>query len=177
MSRRKLKHCLCVALGLSLLLITGCSNDVGSVIERKQRELAATATARAKQEAEGSAARVKDSGNVAITLHTIQLTEKGRYVSPKEGMAFLLFDVSFANKGTDDVVISSRHMRLADVTGAVFPKTLYGGTKPEPDNTVPPGKNTRGEIAYEVPKGVQRLTWFIKGGDGAQEVSFDINLQ
>jgi len=174
--RRRTKSSLWIGLCLALLM-SSCTDDVADVIEQKQRELAATTTARASQEGQGTGLSVKESGDVAFWLHSVQLTEEGRYVSPSEGMAFLLVDVTLTNNGTEDVVVSSRHMRLADSAGTVYAKTLYGGTKPEPDNAIPPSESTRGEIAYEVPKGIQRLTWYVTGGDRGEEISFDLDLQ
>ena len=176
MRRRITGYYLWMAICLALL-ISSCTSDVETVIERKQEELGATATARVKQERESTALSVKDSGSVSIWLQAAQLTEKGRYVSPKEGSAFLLLDVTLTNNGTEDVVVGSRHMRLSDSAGTVYPKTLYGGTKPEPDSAIPPGKNTSGEIAYEVPKAIEHLTWYVRGGDTGEEVAFDLDLQ
>jgi hypothetical protein len=157
--------CLCV------VLTTACSREVASVIEKKQRELAATATTARDMHVAG-AGGVKTSAEVDIILHDLHVDEKGYFASPEEGMVFLVLDVTFENKGADEVTIGSRHMRMVDAAGNTYRKSLVGGRKPSPDSAISPGESTRGEIVYEVPKDVASLTWFVKAGDGAEEVAF-----
>jgi hypothetical protein len=148
-----------------LAMACACDRGVSSVIEKKEQELRAKAAA-----ARAETTRV--SGQVAITLHQFEITETGLFVAPKEGTVFVILDVTFENRGQEEITIGSRYMRLTDAGGTSFPRSLVGASKPSPDSTLAPGKSSRGQIAYEVPKGAQGLKWFVKAGEGAEEVSF-----
>jgi len=148
-----------------LVMASACDRGVSSVIEKKQQELRATAAA-------AKAGTTKVSGQVAIRLHQFEIAEKGLFVVPKEGTVFVILDVTFENRGQEEITIGSRYMRLTDAAGASYPRSLVGASKPSPDSTLGPGKSSRGQIAYEVPKGTRGLKWFIKAGQGAEEVSF-----
>jgi len=156
----RLRAVLCV-----LLVISACDRGVSSVIEKKQQELRAKAAA-------AKAGTTKVSGQIAITLHQFEVTGKGLFVVPKEGTVFVVLDVTLENRGQEEITIGSRYMRLTDGAGTSYPRSLVGASKPSPDSTLPPGKSSRGQIAYEVPKDAQGLKWFIKAGEGAEEVSF-----
>jgi hypothetical protein len=138
---------------------------VSSVIERRQQELRAKAAA-------ARAGTTRVSRQVAITLHQFEIAEKGLFVVPKEGTVFVILDVTFENRGQEEITIGSRFMRLTDGAGTSYPRSLVGASKPSPDSTLAPGKSSRGQIAYEVPKGAQGLKWFVNAGEGAEEVSF-----
>jgi hypothetical protein len=154
-----------VAILCLLVMASACDRGVSSVIERKQQELQAKAAA-------AKAGTTKVSGRVAITLHQFEVTEKGLFVVPKEGTVFVVLDVTLENRGQEEITIGSRYMRLADAAGTAYPRSLVGASKPSPDSTLAPGKSSRGQIAYEVPKDARGLRWFVKAGDGAEEVSF-----
>jgi hypothetical protein len=146
-----------------LVMAAACDRGVSSVIEKKQQELRAAAA---------KAGTTKVSGQVAIQLHQFDIAEKAMFVVPKEGTVFVILDVTFENRGQEEITIGSRYMRLTDAAGTSYPRSLVGASKPSPDSTLPPGKSSRGQIAYEVPKGTQGLKWLIKAGQGAEEVSF-----
>jgi hypothetical protein len=148
-----------------LVMVSACDRGVSSVIEKKQQELRATAAA-------AKAGTTRVSGQVAIRLHQFEITEKGLFVVPKEGTVFVILDVTFENRGQEEITIGSRYMRLTDAAGTPYPRSLVGASKPSPDSTLAPGKSSRGQIAYEVPKDVKGLKWFIKAGEGVEEVSF-----
>jgi len=148
-----------------LSMASACDRGVSSVIEKKQQELRAKAAA-------ARAGTTKVSGRVAITLHQFEITGKGLFVVPKEGTLFVILDVTFENRGQEEITIGSRYMRLTDAAGTSYPRSLVGASKPSPDSTLAPGKSSRGQIAYEVPKDAQGLRWFIKAGEGVEEVSF-----
>ncbi len=148
-----------------LVMVSACDRGVSSVIEKKQQELQAKAAA-------AKAGTTRVSGRVAITLHQFEITEKGLFVVPKEGTVFVILDVTFENRGQEEITVGSRYMRLTDAAGTSYPRSLVGASKPSPDSTLAPGKSSRGQIAYEVPKDARGLKWFIKAGEGAEEVSF-----
>jgi hypothetical protein len=154
---------------LAVLCLLGiapaCDRGVSSVIEKKQQELRAKAAA-------AKAGTTRISGQVAISLHQFEIAEKGLFVVPKEGTVFVILDVTFENRGQAEITIGSRYMRLADAAGTAYPRSLVGASKPSPDSTLGPGKSSRGQIAYEVPKDARGLKWFIKAGEGGEEVSF-----
>jgi hypothetical protein len=158
---------------LAISFATACSSRAETVIEKKQRELAATATA-ARAMGATAARGVQTSGQVDIILHDFHLDEKGYFASPEEGMLFLVLDVTFKNNGVGEVTIGSRHMRMVDAAGNTYRKSLVGGSKASPDSTIGPGESTTGEIVYEVPKHIGDLTWLIKAGDEAEEVCFSL---
>lgn len=167
---RWLQVLLCLAM---LLTIVSCTSGVASAIEEKETALAATATARSRA-AEDQEARTKTSGELRITLLELQATDEGLYVSPKEGYVFLLLNVALENEGQSEVVVGSRHMRLVGADGTVYPMSLYGGSKAAPASSLGPGEKTQGEIAYEVPKGLQAANWLVRGGDAAPEVALEL---
>jgi len=158
LSTNRLPALLCL-----LVMATACDRGVSSVIEKKEQELRAAAA---------KAGTTKVSGQVAIQLHQFEISEKGLFVAPKEGTVFVILDVTLENRGQEEITIGSRYMKLTDAAGASYPRSLVGASKPSPDSTLAPGKSSRGQIAYEVPKDAQGLKWFIRAGEGAEEVSF-----
>lgn len=162
-----------VAVLCFLVMASACDRGVSSVIEKKQQELRATAlAAKGGAGATPMAGTTSVSGQVAIRLHRFEITEKGLFVVPKEGTVFVILDVTFENRGQEEITIGSRYMRLTDAAGTSYSRSLVGASKPSPDSTLAPGKSSRGQIAYEVPKDAQGLKWFIKAGEGVEEVSF-----
>src|SRR5215211_6811443 len=103
-----------MVVSVALFASIACTSEAASSIEKAERMLAATATAKEQVPGGGLAERVKTSRSVTITLHDFRFTDKAEWVAPKEGMGFLLLDVSFANAGPEEVTIGSRHFRLVD---------------------------------------------------------------
>lgn len=158
-------------LGLGLLVLSGCASGASEALEKRAAAASPTATASPPAGAGGDE---KVSGSVAVRLNGFQFLDSGNYVSPKEGMAFLALDVSLRNQGQQEVTVGSRAITLKDATGAELRRNLTAGTKPSPESTLAPGKETRGELTYDVPREAAAFQWAVTVGEGSQPAVFDI---
>ena len=160
-------------LALALVALTaGCGPSAADVLDK--RGAAAAPTLSPAAAAQASAGDEKVSGPVAVRLNGVQFSDRGNYVSPREGMVFLALDVTIRNAGQQEVTVGSRAITLKDATGTEYRRNLTAASKPSPDSTLPPGKETRGELTYEVPRDATAFQLAVTGGETAQPVSFEI---
>ena len=167
-------------LGLTLLTlgIVGCGPSAADVLEKRAAGPTASpapVAPAAPQAAPATGGDEKVTGPVAVRLNGVQFSDKGNYVSPKEGMIFMALDVSFRNVGQQEVTVGSRAISLKDASGTEYRRNLTAASKPSPDSTLPPGKETRGELTYEVPKDATAFQLAVTVGEGAQPATFEIN--
>jgi hypothetical protein len=166
-----------VRLGLLLLVVAlglaGCSSGAADVLDKRA---AASPTAAPAGASAGSAAagNQKVSGNVAVTLNGFQFLERGTYIQPKEGMAFLAVDLTVRNQGQEEVTVGSRALTLKDAGGAEYRRNLTGGSKPSPASTLAAGQSSSGEISFEVPVTATAFQLVLTGGEGAPPAVWEI---
>ena len=160
-------------LALALVALTAsCGPSAADVLDK--RGAAAAPSPSPAAAAQASAGDEKVSGPVAVRLNGVQFSDRGNYVSPREGMVFLALDVTIRNAGQQEVTVGSRAITLKDATGTEYRRNLTAASKPSPHSTLPPGKETRGELTYEVPRDATAFQLAVTGGETAQPVSFEI---
>ena len=165
---------LLLAVALLVLPLAGCGPSAADVLEKRSAAASPTAAPAAAPAPVGGGGDEKVSGPVAVRLNGVQFSDRSNYVSPKEGMVFLALDVTLRTQRQQEVTAGSRATPRKAATGAEYRRNRTAASKRPPESTLPPGKETRGELTYEVPKDATAFQLAVTVGEGTQPASFEI---
>ena len=112
-----------------------------------------------QQTVSGAETSVKD-GRLELTLHSLSFEEIIDIWKPKEGMKYLVLEVSIKNIGKREESISALFFQLSDEKGVRYPISITTFSLPAPLSgaTLLPGETARGKICFEVPKAITEAT-------------------
>lgn len=98
---------------------------------------------------------------VKATIIEMEKSEGNAFSKPAEGNEFVLLHVTIENVSNEELVVSSALGFSAYVDDSAINESLTAHTSKDNlktlDGTVAPGKKLIGTLAYEVPKGWQKL--------------------
>jgi hypothetical protein len=112
-----------------------------------------------QQTVSGAETSVKD-GRLELTLHSLSFEEIIDIWKPKEGMKYLVLEVSIKNIGKREESISALFFQLSDEKGIRYSVSLASASLPTPLSGAKllPGETARGKICFEVPKTITEAT-------------------
>jgi hypothetical protein len=112
-----------------------------------------------QQTVSGAETSVKD-GRLELTLHSLSFEEIIDIWKPKEGMKYLVLEVSIKNIGKREESISALFFQLSDEKGVRYSVSLASASLPTPLSGAKllPGETARGKICFEVPKTITEAT-------------------
>lgn len=112
-----------------------------------------------QQTVSGAETSVKD-GRLELTLHSLSFEEIIDVWKPKEGMKYLVLEVSIKNIGKREESISALFFQLSDEKGVRYSVSIASASLPTPLSGAKllPGETARGKICFEVPKTITEAT-------------------
>jgi len=112
-----------------------------------------------QQTVSGAETSVKD-GRLELTLHSLSFEEIIDVWKPKEGMKYLVLEVSIKNIGRREESISALFFQLSDEKGVRYSVSIASASLPTPLSGAKllPGETARGKICFEVPKTITEAT-------------------
>jgi hypothetical protein len=159
-------------LSLSLLTLWGCGNNRTSTTASPSPTAAATAASPSteskksvkipsKSVAMGQSIKL---GKYQFIVNGMRKTDGDMISKPKQGQKFLLIDATVENQGQKMEPISSVFLfALTDSTGKQYERVITTEAKGNLDSNLDPGKQLKGEIAFEVPKDATDLLLILRG--------------
>lgn len=157
---------------LSLVTLWGCGKNQTSTTSSPSPAITATAaspSAKGKQGIKipsqsvgiGQAVRL---GKYQFTVNGVRKTDGDTISQPKPGQKFLLINATVENQGQKMEPISSIFLfALTDATGKEYERVITTEAKGSLDNNLSPGKQLKGEIAFEVPQDAKALLLILRG--------------
>jgi hypothetical protein len=106
------------------------------------------------------------AGNIKVTLNSVRNESEG-ILKPDAGSEYLLLNLTFENSGSSEAIISSILLfTLADETNKEYSIAITAKPQPQIESVnegkVPAGGKLTGEVGYEVPTSVKKLTFTYK---------------
>ena len=119
------------------------------------------------------------AGGIKMTVNSIR-TETEGILSADAGHEYMVLNLTFDNSTSEETVISSvLLLKMTDDTGKKYDITVTANLKPQlesvNDAKAPAGGSLTGEVAYEIPTTVKKLTFVYT--PLLQEGSVTINLE
>jgi hypothetical protein len=116
-----------------------------------------------------------ETDGLKITVNGVK-RETGGFFPPKEGMEYLILDLSFENTTDSEQTVSSLlSFNVKDGTGQEYSITFGPDIKESPDGTIAPHDTLRGESAFEVPKGATGLVFTYEPFLTGEPISFKLD--
>ncbi len=115
---------------------------------------------------------------MSMRLNSVKTSSGGTYDSLKAGYLYLIVDVTVQNNsGSPQNVSSALDFKLNDETGQAYSESFMTGAKAPDDTALRDGAKLRGQLVYEVPKGVKHFTFTYQPNFMASDqATWDINL-
>ena len=171
--------CVLSVLTLSLLALLGCGNEQMPTATNTETPAASPSPSIAAT-ADSSSAKSKQLQQIpsksveigkSIKLGKYQFTVNGIRESagdtisqPKPDHKFLLIDATVENQGEKKEPVSSVFLfALSDSTKKEYERVITTDAQGSLDSNLDPGKQLRGEIAFEVPNDAKGLLLILKG--------------
>jgi uncharacterized cupredoxin-like copper-binding protein len=160
------------ALLLSFLTLWGCGNNQAST---KTSPSPASTDTTASPSTQGKQSIKIPSQSVAIgqsvklgkyqfTVHGTRKTQGDTISKPKQGQKFLLIYATVENQGQKTEPVSSVVLfALTDSTGKEYERVITTEAQGSLDTNLDPGKQLKGEIAFEVPQDAKDLLLILRG--------------
>lgn len=103
-------------------------------------------------------------GKYQFTIHGARKTDGDTISKPKQGQKFLLINATVENQGEKKEAVSSVVLfALRDSTGKEYERVITTEAKGSLDSNLDPGKQLKGEIAFEVPQDATDLLLILRG--------------
>jgi hypothetical protein len=106
------------------------------------------------------------AGSIKVTMNSVR-TETEGILKPDAGSEYLILNLTFQNNGSTDAIISSILLfTLTDETNKEYSITITANLKPQIESVnegkAPAGGSLTGEVGYEIPTSVKKLTFTYK---------------
>ena len=119
----------------------------------------------------GDAARV---GDLRITLEGYRL-EKTGLIGPDPGNVYLIVTAFATNEGDDGYSLSTLlQFEAHDTAQFAYDVTPFASETGKLDATIPSGSQIRGEVAFEVPQGVDQYTVTFSQAFGSESATWEL---
>ena len=171
--------CVLSVLTLSLLALLGCGNEQMPTATNTETpaaspspSIAATADSSSSkskqlQQIPSKSVEIGKSiklGKYQFTVNGIRESAGDTISQPKPDHKFLLIDATVENQGEKKEPVSSVFLfALSDSTKKLYDRVITTDAKGSLDSNLDPGKQLRGEIAFEVPNDAKGLLLILKG--------------